>query len=283
MDGRLIIVTFRERSGGHFRIFFLFSLLFSFFPCAAGAYVMPAEQIAGLMAPNFFKCQTMVIDQSVHIIKSGTISHEQEVTDLFEEKIVLKTPDLYHVELTSRQLGNISRDIPGLADLRDVIFRKLFILRNGNSIMDFLAGIGVNVESVAFTRFNGIIAYRIGDNDPYSPSLLVEKENFLPLFLSYCISEDGKDVMVKVTFDDYRKTRTGWYPFEITYSKGDDIIEKYFVLELKINIHVQTPLLKNIPSTTVCNNLSKKIVKDQPDQEEIHLREVFKTLERKYR
>jgi hypothetical protein len=280
MDGRL--VTSGKRYGGHFKIFSLFSLLFSFFPCAGWAYVMPAEQIAGLMATNFFKCQTMVINQSVHLVNPRTISQEYEVIDLFEEKIDLKTPDLYHVELTGHQLGNISRDISWITTSRDVIFRKLFILSNVDSIMNFLAGIGVNVESVAFTRFNGSIAYRIGDNDPHSPSLLVEKEKFLPLFLSYCLPGDGKDVMVEVTFDDYRKTRNGWYPFEITYSKGGDIIEKYFVLELKINIPVHTPLLKKIPST-VCNNPSKKIIKNQADQEETHLREVLKTLERKHR
>ena len=61
-------------------------------PDRGDAYVMPAEQIVGMMAANFSKFKTLEITQSIHLPDLG----DQEADTVLEEKIWMKSPAFFH-------------------------------------------------------------------------------------------------------------------------------------------------------------------------------------------
>jgi hypothetical protein len=210
-------------------------------PCKAQAYIMPAEQIVFLMAANFSKFKTLVITQSRHQINP----QDQETGVILKEKLWLKSPRLYRSELISQpeQYGITQGDVEVREPDADMFFRRLLMAKNSKAIMEFLSEIGVEYKYVAFTRFDGIVAYRLGDKNPDSPKLVIEKDTFLPLFLCYWSQADLGQEKVTVQFADYRKLTEGcWYPHEIIYSAGEKIVERYVILDFQVNVPIERPL-----------------------------------------
>ena len=151
----------------------------------------------------------------------------------------------------------------------DMAFRQIFMAGDKNTIMALLSEMGINLNSVAFTRFDGVIAYRLGDEDARKPKLLIEKEKFLPLLLNYRLWGDSGEKTVTVRFDDYRKVAEGWYPYEIAIFAGEDLDERYFVTDLQANIPVDSSLFER-----------REEHKKPPDED--RLREIIDLLKEKY-
>jgi hypothetical protein len=232
------------------------------------AYVMPAEQLVDLMTRNLPKFKTLVITQSTHLITPEDL----EVQMVLEEKIWLKSPGFHHSEMmdqtgdwdTGTNRVRVKRPSP------DMAFRQIFMTGDKNTIMSLLSEMGINLNAVAFTRFDDVIAYRLGDEDAGKPKLLIEKEKFLPLLLNYRVWGDSGEKTVTVRFDDYREVVEGWYPYEIALFSGEDLEERYFVIDLKANIPVD-------PSFFERNE------EHQPPPDEERLREVIDFLKKKYK
>jgi hypothetical protein len=148
-------------------------------------------------------------------------------------------------------------------------FRQIFMAGDKNTIMALLSEMGINLNSVAFTRFDGVIAYRLGDEDARKPKLLIERERFLPLLLNYRLWGDSGEKTVTVRFDDYRKVAEGWYPYEIAIFAGEDLEERYFVTDLQANIPVDSSFFER-----------HKEHKKPPDED--RLREIIDLLKEKY-
>ena len=239
---------------------------------------MPADQLVGLMASNFSKLETLVITQTTHIVDSQS----QEGKTVLEERLWLKSPGFFRSEITGRQedqgmvWGEIQAGRPGA----DMVFRRLLMANNEKAIVALLSEMGINLESVAFTRFHGVISYLVGDKDPESPKLLVEKERFLPLLLSYRVPGDPGQKMVTAQFDDYRKLGKGWYPYRIAYSGGKDIIERYSILDLQANIPIEPPL-SLIPHKGA--HPVQRSENGEDALEEERLKKIIKVLREKYR
>jgi hypothetical protein len=126
--------------------------------------------------------------------------------------------------------------------LRDHSYRQLFLANSASRLMDVLYGMGVWLPKTGYTRIDGIIAYRIGDSQEVSPKLLVEKARFLPLLMVYKSPSHPEGDLIKVRFLDYRKVQQGWLPFEITWSYGQNITEKYIINSVKVNVPVSQSL-----------------------------------------
>jgi hypothetical protein len=203
--------------------------LTSMLQATSHAYVMPAEQIVQFMAANFSKFQTMVIHQSTQLQDS-----EGNEERAFEEIITMKSPNLFHSIVT----GTSADATP----LRDHSYRQLFLANSASRLMDVLYGMGVWLPKTGYTRIDGIIAYRIGDSQEVSPKLLVEKARFLPLLMVYKSPSHPEGDLIKVRFLDYRKVQQGWLPFEITWSYGQNITEKYIINSVKVNVPVSQSL-----------------------------------------
>ena len=95
-------------------------------------------------------------------------------------------------------------------------------------ILRVLQDEGIRVDTVSLTRFDGKIAYSIGDKVEGSPRLLVDKDRFLPVLM---VLDD-----FSVQFSDYREIgEETWYPYQIVYSSYGSTLEEYSVQDVTIN------------------------------------------------
>jgi hypothetical protein len=224
------------------------------------AYVLPPNQLIGFMAANFAPFETMVIQQFTEVKTLG----DPEQPNAFEEIVTMKSPDLFRVEVLGSEAGR-TREM-------DHHYRRLLIANSESDLNAFLSGMGIDMEKIFFTRVDGVIAYCIGDRDPHSPKILIEKERFLPLLLTYRrLGYAGEDV-VRVRFKDYRQVEQGWYPFEITYSSGWKISERYIIQSLRANVPVSPTYFDSPPIQP----------QEEAPSEEERLRRIIRTFEEKY-
>jgi hypothetical protein len=231
------------------------------------AYVLPPHQLIGFMAANFEPFETIVIQQFTEVTTLGG----PEQPSAFEEIVTMKSPDLFRVEPLGPDAGR-TRDM-------DHRYRRLLIANRESDLKAFLSRMGIDMEKVFFTRVDGVIAYCIGDRNPESPKILIEKERFLPLLLTYRRPGYAGEDVVRVRFKDYRQVEQGWYPFEITYSSGWEISERYIIQSLRANAPVSPTYFDAppIPPQTEA----------PPDEggtpsEEERLNRIIRTFEEKY-
>jgi hypothetical protein len=245
----------------------LLTIVYSFLlPIGGYGYVMPAEQIVGLMVENFSNLNTMIITQYTNHSDLSREGHEK----VFREKIWLKSPNLYQAKALEK---TESADF-----VPDVTYRQLLIANSEEAIMQLLADMGIDVGTVAFTRFDGLVAYRIGQGDPESPKIIVEKERFLPLQVVYPSRTDQGNEIVKVQFADFRKLEPGWYPFQITYFYGTEITRKSATLAAQANMPIAPSVFGTLPPPA-----EENAPDDQAGEEEGRLKKILETFEDKYR
>ena len=260
-------------------VFFLMITAVSFMvPGKSRAYVMPAEQLIGFMAMKFAKIRTLVISQSTHLINKEGQAPEKVI----KETLWMKAPGIFYSQIERETVAEGANGL-GNTEFRvspDMAFRRLFMGQSSTGLMMLLSTMGINLETVSYTRLNGVIAYQIGDDDAGTPQLLVEKERFLPLLIRYRVSVDSARKMVTVRFDEYRKLANGWYPYQITYAVGENILERYLVDDLQVNVPVA-------PSFFEDRGPGARPVKDfeysEGEADESRLRGIIRLLEEKYR
>ena len=229
---------------------------------------MPVEQLIAFMAKNFSGFQTLVIIQSTQ-----QQDERYEVGEgSFMEKISMKSPDLFRAEVQDHPMGRLMEP--------DMAYRQLLIANSGQRLMGLLSRMGINLHSVAFTRIDDIIAYRIGDKEPERPKILIEKDRFLPLLLIYKSSERSALETITVQFRDYGKMDQGWYPFEITYSVGRKHREDYTIHTLQPNVPID-PTLFVMPG--IRSGPDQASEQGQISPEEERLRQMIRKFEEKYR
>lgn len=192
-------------------------------------YVMPSEQLLGLMTGKFSFFKTLVIIQS-------TLQVTEAGEKVFKEQISMKSPGLFSVKALDR-LGERT-NIP------DMSYRQFLISNSVWDLEHILSVMGIDIEKTSFTRFNGVIAYRIGEKEPGCPKLLIEKERFLPLLLEYRIPGDDSGNLISVQFKDYREEGKGWHPYEIIYSPNHLLTENYSIQTIQANTQVDIPDLQ---------------------------------------
>ena len=110
-------------------------------------YIMPSEQLIEFMVNNFSKIKTLVIIQS-------TLRSDQGNEKVFREQIWMKYPNLLHSTVLDQ---NEERREP-----LDMTYRQLLIANSSSRPEHILSMIGLNLQNVAFTRIDGIVAYKIG-------------------------------------------------------------------------------------------------------------------------
>ena len=117
-------------------------------------YVIPANQLIAFMAKNFSKFQTLVIIQS-----SQQKDENDEMGDeSFMERIWMESPDRLRSQVTDHHMGRVKEP--------DMRYRQLLMANSAQGLTRLLSGMGINFHSVALTRIDGVIAYRIGDKEP---------------------------------------------------------------------------------------------------------------------
>ena len=257
--------------------FLLFFLSLGLFASGNGqAYIMPVEQLMGLMANNFSKNDTLIITKSTSLLNAEDGAEALVV----EEKIWAKSPNLIRSSITG---------VPGLDDVSangvkvhlpviDTAFYRLLMANDRTDIMALLSEMGVNLEVVSFTRLGRIIAYRVGDRYVASPVLLVDKERFLPIFLKYRYWRDSQWKTMTVRFDDYQKREKRWFPGKINLFLGEEFDLNSFITGVQVNMPIENSIFEQ----------GEKVGSDDDHQHEQGLssdrplKEMIKTLREKY-
>ena len=204
---------------------------------------MPAEQVIGFASVKFSKIKTLVINQSTHLVKQD----DQGPEKVIKETLWLKAPGYLYSKIEDEiGAGSMSgSDIMPIRPSPDMAFRRLFMGHSRKGLMMLLSAMGINLESVSYTRLDGVIAYQIGDGYAGGPKLLIEKETFLPLLIRYRIAGDAAPKIVTVRFEEYKKFAEGWYPYQISYSVGEDILERYSVIDLQVNVPIEQAVFED--------------------------------------
>ena len=244
----------------------------------ATAYVMPAEQLLYLMGKKFAKFNTLVITQTTRVENL----YETDAGVVINEKIWLKAPGLYRSELLGeptgedRSNGLVSDREPG----GDMTFRKLLMGNDVDSVKALLTHMGINIEAVSLSRYEDVVVFQLGDKDPESPKLLIEKNSFLPVKICYPLPPGPAFGMVTVHFGEYQEISKGWYPYEITYASNDESLERYSIVGLQVNAAIDTPLSE----ITYHNPVFSPDLEtpEDPNEEDERVREMIELLKDKY-
>jgi hypothetical protein len=257
-------------------LFFIFATLIFMVKHTSHAYIIPAEQLIEFMANNFSKFNSLVIFQSVTEDNQRgdeeNLVYYEDAEDVFKEQLWMKSPNLFRSKVFGYDEGS--------GEITDMVYRQLLIANSNEHLEQLLLGMGINLQSVAFTRIDGIIAYRIGDKGTYSPKLIIEKKRFLPLLLIYESSEDFYKGPTTVWFKEYRMLEQGWYPFEITYSVGDGAEETFEIQHMEVNIPIDPSIFD---ASSVETRPDKAQDTEEKSPEEKRLRKIIKAFEKKYR
>lgn len=198
-------------------------------------YILPPTQIIEFMTNKFTKIERLKI---IQLNKIKDLNQEGE--RVFGEIIYFWFPTLYRSEIAG-QLGKrliihdgtktlrvIEREITSEGESWDIPYRFLMLAQNPERLLERLKDLGMNLDKASLTRFEGRIAYLIGEKEEGSPKLLVDKDLFVPLLLQY-----GN---ILLRFSDYREFMEQiWYPYKIVYSFNGDIIEEYTIKDIIVN------------------------------------------------
>jgi len=237
------------------------------------AYVMPAEQLIQFMSAGFSNLKTVILTQFVQqVIRTSEENVDISEMQIVKEQIWMKSPDFYRARVLDEKANR--HFVP------DWTYRQLLLSNSAERLTALLSGLGIDLEQVAFTRIEGVIAYRIGDPDPEGPKILIEKELFLPLFLQYRSSRHPEGKVISIRFRDYQKVEEWWYPFEIAYSTDKMLNEIYTIINIIPNVPIDPSILSS-PSPE--NETGESEGEKESLRDEDRLREVIKKIEEKYR
>ena len=217
-------------------------LIMLILPTIVLPYILPSSQIIGIMTNKFAPIKTLTITQHTKIRDL----HQDKETD-FGEIVSLCSPYLYRSEIpgqpgkrliihnNSKTLRIVNERITYDEEGYDFIYRFFLVSHDPERLFAMLNEVGINTDKVSLTRFEGTIAYLIGEKNEGSARLLVDKELFLPLILRY-----GD---YRFRFSNYIEFMEHiWYPFQIVYSYKGEIIEEYSVMDIKANLPIDVSL-----------------------------------------
>jgi hypothetical protein len=204
-------------------------------PSMVSPYILPSSQIIAVMTKKFALIKTLTITQQT------TINDEyQDKEKTIKELVSLSSPYFYRstilrkpgkrlvVHNRKETLRIISNKIAHDGESYDFMYRFLLLSQNPELLLEMLKEMGIDLEEVSLTRFEGTIAYLIGKKENGSAGLVIDKELFFPLLLKY------GDCHVR--FSEYSECmKHTWYPFQIIYACERGITEKYRVMNIKVN------------------------------------------------
>jgi hypothetical protein len=257
---------------------FAAALVSVFLPGLVWGYVMPTGQLIDFMAENFSRFQTLILKQTTHL----THPEREEAGVTFQQKVWLKAPDRVRSEiLTGMDIKDWAAGELGKGRAKvDTAFWALLLANGEEALVRRLSEMGIDIEAVAFTRIDGIVAYRIGRWEEDQPKLLIEKERFLPLFVSYRSETSPGEGLVRIRFKDYRALPQGRFPYELIYSVTGGLTEHYFIDALEVNPPISSALFESQEKAPVRGTTSEDKTAD-PDEQ--RLQEIVRALRQRHR
>jgi hypothetical protein len=245
--------------GSKFLIGLLF-LLSIIAPSIGYPYIPPSTQIIEFMVSKYASVKTLQVTQLTELLDL-----DREIEMVFGESISLMSPNRYKSEVAG-QPGKRIIVHNGMSTLKIVngqiahekverafLFHFLLLAQGSKQLLKALDELGINLDMVSLTRFEGKIAYMIGNRQEGSPQLLVDKDLFIPLLLQY-----GNVSFFASDFTELK--RQLWYPRHMLYSYtganiDDYIHEEYRIKDIIINPSIDSSLfdISSITSRFVKN------------------------------
>jgi len=251
--------------------FFIIAAVFSVFQGRGHGYIITADQMIHSMVANFSRFKTLIITQS-RAPDENRATDEQ--TESAKERIWIKAPGYYHREnMTDR--GTQDRPI-------DQIYYQLLIANSERRVKRILSEMGIDLKKTALTRIDGKIAYRIGSEGVHDTKLVIDKEKFLPLLITYNPHGVSDRPFLTVCFKDFRPLEKGWYPFEILYIEDGQTVERLIIHEVQVNQPIDQSFFLGKRTQQTAHPTGKP-EKPGPPSENERLRQIIKTFEKKYR
>lgn len=219
----------------------LLILLLIVAPSIGHSYILPSTQIIEFMVKQYASVKTLQITQLTKVLD---LHREGEM--LFGESISLMSPDLYRSEVAGqpgkriivhnglRTLRIIDGQVTHAKQKRAFPFHLLMLAQEPRRLLKSLEELGINLDMVSLTRFEGKIAYLIGNKGDGGPRLLVDKDLFIPLMLQH-----GNVTFFASDFTELK--RQLWYPRYMLCSCTGASIEDYMQLEYKIKDIIINP------------------------------------------
>ncbi len=216
-------------------------------PSIGHSYILPSTQIIEFMVKKYASVKTLQITQLTKVLD---LDSAKEM--VFGESISLMSPDRYRSEVAGqpgkriivhngvRTIRIIDGEVAYGKEKRAFHFHFLMLAQDPRRVLKDLEQLGVNLDMVSFARFEGRIAYLIGNKEEGSPRLLVDKDLFIPLLLQY------RNVTFFVS-DFMELRRQLWYPRSMIYSYTganieDYIQEEYSIKDIMINPSIDASL-----------------------------------------
>jgi hypothetical protein len=212
-------------------------------PPLGNTYILPSVQILQFMTKKYAAIKTLQVTQLTKIMD---LRHERE--KVFGETLSLVAPDLYRSEAAAqpgirlvihngpRTLRIVNEEVVYDMQGNGLPFHFLMVARDPNKLMEILRTLGINLDRVSLTRYDGRIAFMIGGEVEGSPRLLIDKDAFLPLLLKY------GNVLFRAS--DFRElTKESWYPYHIIYEYAGPTIEDYLLEEYMAKDAIPNPPL----------------------------------------
>jgi hypothetical protein len=216
-------------------------------PSIGHSYILPSTQIIDFMLRKYASIRALQITQLTKVLD---LEREKEM--VFGESISLMSPDLYRSEVAgqpgkrivvhngSKTLEIVGGEVARKKEDRAFLFHFLMLGQQSRWLRQCLEELGINLDQVSLTRFEGKIAYMIGNRLEGSPRLLVDKDLFVPLLLQY-----GNVAFLASDFTELR--RNLWYPRYMLYSYTganieDYIQEEYRIKDITVNPSLDTSL-----------------------------------------
>jgi hypothetical protein len=189
-------------------------------------YVLPSSQLIGYMVKNFSEFRTLVITQTIW----QKDDRNTEGWESYQEKIWMESPDLFRSQVLTLPKERLMEP--------DTSYRSLLMADSDTRVRGLLTRMEINLNATGLTRVEETVAYRIGGKDPDAPKMIIEKERFLPLVLTYPFPGNNGTETITVLFNDYRKIGDGWYPFEMTYFDPRGFREDCVIDTLEANVPI---------------------------------------------
>jgi hypothetical protein len=252
-----------RKAQGVIILFFISAVLFTHTVCRG--YILPSEQLIQFMVKKCSQFKTLVITQVTEV---KIEEHEGEGM-AYTSKIWMKSPNLYRDEILEKSGKEPEK--------REHSYLQLFMAKDEQRLRRFLLSMGIELTQVAFTRIDGVVAYRIGSKDPWHPKIVIEKERFLPLLITYLQPGQTPDGITTIRFSDYRKVDEGWFPYEIIRMADGKPLERQVVQSLQANTVIDPAIFEKGGQTFVLESAGE----DGPSEDD-RLRRVIRSFEKKY-
>ena len=230
------------------------ALIISLSLISAGfAYVLSAEQMLGPFLKAYRDFHSVRIDMETTIY--GDLYDEKRG----REQLLIKEGGLFRSERQFPQGDTVlvqdgRRAVTlGVETLRsgarriETVFPTIFFQKSVVDLLNALAFLGVDIQTVGIDRIDRKIVFTIGRNLAEGPGsqLWIEKERRIPLrFVGVGIS-GGETVVLRAEYLDYRQTNEDfWFPARIEYYSNDTLSAVSILRNISVNENLSETLFE---------------------------------------